>query len=66
MKRRKSAIYVCDFETTKYDGQTRTDVWAAACVKMNSEDVKIFHSIDEQFDFFVGLNENLICYYHKE
>ena len=65
MKKRKSSIYVCDFETTKYDGQARTDVWAAACVKMDSEDVKIFHSIDEQFDFFVGMNENLICYYHN-
>ena len=57
--------FVGDFETTVYKGQDHTEVWASACVEIGSEDVKIFHSIDEQFDYFVSLNCNVKCYYHN-
>ena len=56
---------MCDFETTVYEGQEHTEVWASACVELFSEDVKIFHSIEDQFNYFVGLNENIIGYYHN-
>ena len=56
---------VGDFETTVYEGQKRTDVWASACVELYTEDVQIFHSIDEQFNYFVSLNTNIICYFHN-
>ena len=56
---------MCDFETTVYTGQTHTEVWASACVEFGSEDVKIFHSIDEQFNYFLELNENIVGYYHN-
>lgn len=65
MPPKKQKIYACDFETTVYQGQTRTDVWAAGCVEFWTENVKIFHSIDEQFQYFCDLKENLICYYHN-
>ena len=52
MKQQK--IFVCDFETTVYDGQKFTEVWAAACVEMGTENVSIFHSIDEQYKFFLS------------
>ena len=58
-------MYAADFETTSYAGQEKTEVWAAACAELGSEEVKIFHSIGEQFDYFVSLNENLIVYYHN-
>ena len=58
-------LFVGDFETTVYEGQTSTEVWAAACVEIGSEDVKIFHSIGEQFDFFKEIGEDIICYYHN-
>lgn len=58
-------LFVGDFETTVYEGQTSTEVWAAACVEIGSEDVKIFHSIAEQFDFFKEAGEDIICYYHN-
>ena len=54
-----------DFETTVYKGQTDTEVWASACVELFTEDVRIFHSIGEQFDYFTSLNENLVVYYHN-
>ena len=54
-----------DFETTVYKGQTDTEVWASACVELFTEDVHIFHSIGEQFDYFTSLNDNLVVYYHN-
>ena len=57
--------FVCDFETTVYKGQTNTEVWASACVEMYTEDVKIFHSIDAQLDYFISLKCNIIGYYHN-
>ena len=56
---------MCDFETTVYDGQDHTEVWAAASVELYTEDVNIFHSISEQFDYFIGLNQNIVAYYHN-
>ena len=56
---------MCDFETTVYDGQKDTEVWASASVELFTEDVKIFHSIEEQFNYFVGLNENVVGFYHN-
>ena len=57
--------YVCDFETTVYAGQTSTEVWAAACVELYTEDVHIFHSIGDQLEFFADQNCNIVCYYHN-
>lgn len=57
--------FVGDFETTVYEGQTKTEVWASACVEMYTEDVSIFHSIAEQFDYFCSLKTNIIVYYHN-
>lgn len=65
MRTRKTRVLACDFETTVYAGQTRTEVWASACVELFTEDVKVFHSIDEQFQYFLSLKDNLICYYHN-
>lgn len=65
MRTPKFKFFVGDFETTVYKGQTYTEVWASACVEMFTEDVKIFHSIKEQFDYFVSLDTNVCCYYHN-
>ena len=65
MKTRQSRFFVCDFETTVYAGQVNTEVWAAACVEMYTDAVRIFHSIDEQFEYFKSLKENVVCYYHN-
>lgn len=65
MSRRKSMILMCDFETTVYKNQDHTEVWASACVELGTDDVKIFHSIDETFEYFKSLKCNLICYYHN-
>lgn len=58
-------FYVGDFETTVYKGQVSTEVWAASCCELFTENVKIFHSISEQFEYFKNLKQNIICYYHN-
>lgn len=64
-RNREYRYFSCDFETTVYKGQTNTEVWASACVELFTEDVQIFHSIGETFEYFKSLKSNLICYYHN-
>lgn len=65
MKPRKYRYFMGDFETTVYDGQDRTDVWASACVELYSEHVEIFGSIDETFDYLKSIPGNVVIYYHN-
>lgn len=65
MKIRKFRTFVSDFETTVYEGQKHTEVWASASVELYTENVNIFHSIDEQFEHFAKMKENIIVYYHN-
>lgn len=57
--------YVGDFETTVYTGQTDTEVWASAIVKLETEDVYIFTSIEDTFEYIQNLKHNCIVYYHN-
>lgn len=57
--------FMCDFETTVYEGQKSTEVWASASVELYTENVQIFHSIDEQFNYFKSLHSDIIAYYHN-
>ena len=63
-KNRAYKYYVGDFETTVYKGQTNTEVWASALVQFGSENVKIFHSIDDTFTYIKKLG-NVVIYYHN-
>ena len=61
----KFRYMVGDFETTVFKGQTYTEVWASAVVELHSEEVKVFHSIKETFDYLYNLKENVCIYYHN-
>lgn len=61
----KNNVYVGDFETTVYEGQDRTDVWASALVQLFTEDVKIYHSIEETVEAIAQLPNHSIIYYHN-
>ena len=65
MRERNYLPLVGDFETTVYEGQTSTEVWASAIVEMYTEDVKIFHSIDETYSYLYSLRKNIRLYYHN-
>lgn len=58
-------VLVGDFETTVYEGQLSTEVWASAVVELGTEDVKIFHSISETWNYLISLKSNVNIYYHN-
>ena len=58
-------IFIADFETTVYKGQVNTEVWAAATVEVYTDNVLIFHSIGELFDYYASLNCNVTAYFHN-
>lgn len=67
MNKRKYRYFACDFETTVYEGQNATEVWASASVELfdETETVSILHSIEEQFEYFKSLDCNVCAYYHN-
>ena len=67
MKKPQYEVYVGDFETTVYEGQQETEVWASALVKIGTEDVSIFHSIDDTWEYLCGLakKKSIKVYYHN-
>ena len=62
---KNTRYFVGDFETTVYAGQIYTEVWASACVELFTENVEIFHSIDDTFDYLVSLDCPVVIYYHN-
>lgn len=64
-KTEKSLVLMGDFETTVYEGQTFTEVWASALVPLYTEDVIILNSIDETFQYLVDLRKAVTVYYHN-
>lgn len=57
--------YIADFETTVYEGQKDTEVWAAAIVQLGTEDVTLMHSIAEFIDYILTLENEDIVYFHN-
>lgn len=64
-KPKKFRYFMGDFETTVFEGQDYTEVWASATVELYKDEVKIFHSIDEQFDYLISLNSHIRMWYHN-
>lgn len=61
----KQKVLVGDFETTVYEGQTYTEVWASAIVPLYSEDVVILGSINSTYEYLCNLKQNVLIYYHN-
>ena len=59
--------FVADFETTVYDGQESTEVWASAMADINDpeDNVLVFHSIGETLEYIHFLNQDVELYYHN-
>lgn len=64
-RNRDYRIFMGDFETTVFEGQEDTEVWASAVVEFYTEDVQIFGSLPETFSYLLSLNSNVIIYYHN-
>lgn len=62
---KQEKVFMCDFETTVFEGQESTEVWAVAVVELFTEDVYIMHSIDDMFNYFRALKTNVVAYFHN-
>lgn len=58
-------IYAADFETTVYENQDHTEVWASAIVSLDSDKPLVHHSIGETLDYLKRQNEDAVLYYHN-
>lgn len=67
MRNRQYRIFAADFETTVYEGQDHTEVWAAALVEINTEDVFVTNSINDLFSLVFDLmkKSNIKLYFHN-
>lgn len=65
MKARKFRYFSCDFETTVYNGQEDTEVWAAAIVELFSEDVTVYNNLDDLYNHLVNIPGNVVAYFHN-
>ena len=57
--------YACDFETTVYENQDHTEVWASAIVGLEDIEPLVHHSISETLDYLNSQQEDAILYYHN-
>jgi len=62
---RKWKLYAGDFETTVYEGQDHTEVWSACVCELYTDNIAVYHSLDEMWTAFEDLGENIICYFHN-
>lgn len=65
MNHKKYIKFVGDLETTVYEGQEYTEVWASAIVPFYSEDVLIFSNIGDTIDYFKNFPGHVQVYYHN-
>ena len=58
-------IYSADLETTVYEGQETTEVWASALVALDSDEPLVFHSLKDTLQYLNTQDEDAILYYHN-
>ena len=67
-KRKKKPIYMADFETTVYEDQKRTDVWAAALTQVgdDTDHVEVLNSLPAFYEWIIAnIKSDMICYFHN-
>lgn len=61
--------YIADFETTVFEGQDFTEVWASAIIPLDSEtdpeNVRVDNSIDDFMNYVFSSPENKKIYFHN-
>ena len=57
--------FVGDFETSVYDGQTTTEVWASALVELYTDNVIVFNNIDDTWKLLSSYQCDIDVYYHN-
>ena len=65
MRIKTSRYFACDFETTVYDNQERTDVWASCLCELGDHEPILHGNIYDTYEYFESLNSNIDAYYHN-
>lgn len=60
-----TTVLAGDFETTVFEGQEFTEVWAGALVPLYTEDVTVVNSIDATWASILDYDKDLIIYFHN-
>ena len=63
--KKKPVLLMGDFETTVYDEQEYTEVWASVLVELYTEDAILFNSIDDTWEHLKKIGQPVIVYYHN-
>lgn len=58
-------IFTADFETSVYENQTDTEVWASALVELGTETVMLDNSIESFFHRLDSFRTNVRVYFHN-
>lgn len=61
----KYKYYMGDFETTVFDGQEYTEVWASGLTPFYHEKTEILHSINETWEYIKTIPGNVCIFYHN-
>lgn len=61
----KYKYYMGDFETTVFDGQEYTEVWASGLTPFYHEKTEILHSISETWEHIKTIPGNVCIFYHN-
>lgn len=64
-KEREYLYLVGDFETSVYENQTETEVWASGICPLWTEDAVILTSIESTWNYLYSLKRNVCIYYHN-
>lgn len=72
---KKAKLLAADFETTVWDEETlkkegkaeqdATEVWSAAYAELYSDNVQVWHSIEQFMDDLLSMKSNIICWFHN-
>lgn len=61
--------FMADFETTVYEGQTNTEVWAAALIDLDDEcdpsNVEVTNNIEDFIDLVISTPDSATIYFHN-
>ena len=60
-------VFAADFETTVFDGQEYTEVWASGIAELYHDECVLFHTIEDTWDAILdaGQEDDLRIYYHN-
>lgn len=64
-KNQFTRYFAADTETTVFDGQEATEIWACGCCELNTENCIIWNNFPDMFNYWRTIGSDLIVYFHN-